>query len=41
MVGHPGSIDSMVKINEDVLVTGSSDGGQSLLYDESLGIVCE
>lgn len=26
MVGHPGSIDAMVKINEDILCTGCSDG---------------
>ena len=42
--GHPGSVDAMVKIDEDTLLTGSSDGLiriVSILPNKPLGIVGE
>mmetsp|Transcript_3391 Transcript_3391/g.5708 ORF Transcript_3391/g.5708 Transcript_3391/m.5708 type:complete len:402 (+) Transcript_3391:103-1308(+) len=42
--GHPGSVDSIVKIDEDTVLTGSSDGLiriVSILPNKALGIVGE
>ena len=42
--GHPGSVDTIVKVDEDTLLTGSSDGlirVVSILPNKALGIVGE
>jgi len=42
--GHPGSVDTMAKVDEDVLLTGSSDGLiriVSVLPNKALGVVGE
>ena len=44
MVGHPESVDSIAKLSEDVLVTGSSDGivrAVHLLPHRVLGVLGE